>query len=107
MACSSSRWRCAIAAATASRSPRSAHLPSWRSASVTPDTAETTTSTRPPSRRRLSIRLRIRPQDAALATLVPPNFITIHGASPASDAATVAVTETHEYETDGHRWYPD
>jgi hypothetical protein len=33
-------------------------------------------------------------QHDALATLLPPNFITIHGASTASDAEAIAVTGT-------------
>src|SRR5690348_1841838 len=70
-----------------------AHAHSAFSASVTPDSAETTTSTRAPSARRDAASSRIVRQRSAVATLVPPNFSTIQGASGGSGAEAESVTE--------------
>src|SRR6185312_7015821 len=81
-----------MAFAASPRSRRSACRHSCLSASVTPDKADTTTSTRAPSARRLATSSRMFCQRGNVATLVPPNFITIQGASGGNGAEVGGVT---------------
>src|SRR6185437_9044368 len=81
-----------MALAASLRWPRSPSLHSCLSASVMPDSAETTTSTRAPSARRLATSSRMFCQRGSVATLVPPKFITIQGASGGNGAEVGEVT---------------